>query len=248
MDNFFTILGGMGTLATENFIHSLNQKTQANKDQEYLNYIVVNHASVPDRTAFIKNPKEMDPRPYLIKDIQDMSKLCPDFFVLTCNTAHYFFDELQEVTSIPLLHMPKIAVDSIEHRYHIKKKTSIFLLGTEGSLIAEVYKKIISTAGYAYKIPNDATQKKINKLIYTDIKKNKYLNHSLFYEILNDLSMEDSEAYILLGCTELSCFFEKDGYDSNFPVIDAQNELIDYIISRQHLKKNSFFDSFLISG
>ncbi len=29
MENFFTILGGMGTLATESFIHTLNQRTEA---------------------------------------------------------------------------------------------------------------------------------------------------------------------------------------------------------------------------
>lgn len=41
MENFFTILGGMGTLATESFIHTLNKRTEAHRDQDYLNYIVV---------------------------------------------------------------------------------------------------------------------------------------------------------------------------------------------------------------
>lgn len=54
MENFFTILGGMGTLATESFIHTLNKRTEAHRDQDYLNYIVVNHATIPDRTEYIK--------------------------------------------------------------------------------------------------------------------------------------------------------------------------------------------------
>jgi len=129
MNNFFAILGGMGTLATESFIHSLNKKTPSSKDQDYLNYVVVNHATIPDRTEFIKDSQAADPRPYLLKDIQDFAQLKPNFFVLTCNTAHYFFDELQASTTIPLLHMPKIATNSLNTRYHIKKNSTIFFLG-----------------------------------------------------------------------------------------------------------------------
>lgn len=43
MKNFFTILGGMGTLATESYVRLLNNKTETHKDQDYLDYIVGNH-------------------------------------------------------------------------------------------------------------------------------------------------------------------------------------------------------------
>lgn len=51
MENFFSILGGMGTMATESFVRLINHRTKATKDQEYLNYVLFNHATVPDRTA-----------------------------------------------------------------------------------------------------------------------------------------------------------------------------------------------------
>ena len=51
MKNFFTIIGGMGTMATESYIHQLNLRTPANNDQEYLNYILVNHATYSKRGA-----------------------------------------------------------------------------------------------------------------------------------------------------------------------------------------------------
>lgn len=53
MENFFSILGGMGTMATESFVRLINHRTKATKDQEYLNYVLFNHATVPDRTAYI---------------------------------------------------------------------------------------------------------------------------------------------------------------------------------------------------
>ena len=50
---FFAVLGGMGTLATESYIRLLNKETHAHNDQEFLDYVVFNDASVPDRTAYI---------------------------------------------------------------------------------------------------------------------------------------------------------------------------------------------------
>ncbi len=32
------------------------------------------------------------------------------FIVLTCNTAHYFYDDFQALTDVPILHMPREAV------------------------------------------------------------------------------------------------------------------------------------------
>ncbi len=72
----------MGTLATESFIHTLNERTEAYRDQDYLNYIVVNHATIPDRTDYIKNPSLENPEEKLIDDIKIHSQLSPKFFSL----------------------------------------------------------------------------------------------------------------------------------------------------------------------
>ena len=50
---FFAVLGGMGTLATESYIRLVNRATHAHCDQDYLDYIVFNDSSVPDRLSLI---------------------------------------------------------------------------------------------------------------------------------------------------------------------------------------------------
>ncbi|MDN6840145.1 MAG: amino acid racemase, partial [Tetragenococcus halophilus] len=131
MENFFTILGGMGTLATESFVHVLNERTPIRSDQDYLNYLLVNHATVPDRTDFILGKSTEDPSRVLKEDLRQYTKLQPAFFVLTCNTAHHFFDELQEVTNIPILHMPRLAAEVTSQKFGKKTgKTRVGLLAT----------------------------------------------------------------------------------------------------------------------
>ena len=40
-------------LATESYVRLLDKRTPIHCDQDYLNYLVVNHATVPDRTTWI---------------------------------------------------------------------------------------------------------------------------------------------------------------------------------------------------
>lgn len=58
---FFAVLGGMGTLATESYIRLVNRATHAHCDQDYLDYIVFNDSSVPDRTAYILGESDENP-------------------------------------------------------------------------------------------------------------------------------------------------------------------------------------------
>lgn len=76
----------MGTEATESYLHLLNQRTPAHRDQDYLNYILVNHATVPDRTDYIMDHTQPSPLPPLATDIKQQSLLNPAFF---CATLQY---------------------------------------------------------------------------------------------------------------------------------------------------------------
>lgn len=40
MKHFFSIIGGMGTIATESYVRLINHRVKISKDQDYLNYIL----------------------------------------------------------------------------------------------------------------------------------------------------------------------------------------------------------------
>src|SRR5699024_9341862 len=145
MKNFFTILGGMGTMATESFVHLLNERTpDVTSDQDYFNYLMLNHATMPDRTAFILDQSKTDPGPVLQADVKQIAPLKPDFFVLACNTAHYFYDDMQKLTDIPILHMPRLAVKAIlQTQSGMNKKIRVGLLATKGTIATEIYSREI---------------------------------------------------------------------------------------------------------
>lgn len=237
MKKFFTIIGGMGTQATESYVHLLNKRTPAHNDQDYLNYILVNHATVPDRTAYITDPENNpSPLPPLEEDIQQQSKLGPEFFALPCNTAHYFYDQLQSVTDIPILHMPRLAVGAIAKKFPHARKVG--LIATKGTLKDKVYDKEIADAGYEIVHPTDEIADETMDLIYKGVKEQDYVDPKLYHHILNQMVNELGSDVVILGCTEISVAEERAG-NHDYPVIDAQSELVDESIRlAEKMQKN----------
>ncbi|MDF2847201.1 MAG: amino acid racemase, partial [Oerskovia sp.] len=62
------VIGGVGPLATAYFLQLVVQLTQAERDQDHLDMVVLNHATIPDRTAFILGRSAEDPAPVLAND------------------------------------------------------------------------------------------------------------------------------------------------------------------------------------
>lgn len=229
MKQFFTVLGGMGSLATESYVRLLNELTPTTKDQDYLNYIVVNHATVPDRSTYILDHSAPNPLPALVEDIQQQSQLHPAFFVLTCNSAHYFYDAMQQATDIPILHMPKLAIEEISHLAPNAKRVGI--LGTPGTIKIGLYNQFIQEHGYELVTPSDDLIAETEDLIFTDIKQNGHVNPRKYHDLLRKMIENQHCDIVVLGCTELSLAQEQ-APDHHFPIADAQAILVQHSISR----------------
>lgn len=238
---FFAILGGMGTLATESYLHTLNQKTHAHTDQDYLDYIVFNDASVPDRTAYILDHTCANPFIPLADDIKKATTLGASFIVLTCNTAHYFYDDFQNLTDLPILHMPRIAIARARKLYPPLSHPRIGFLGTCGSRVSGVYEREIKACGYEFVLPDDSLQSRITSLIYDDVKGTGELHEDKYLEVLHTF-LDTSGAYscdcVVLGCTELSVLAEAFPQPS-LRIIDAQALLVDETIVRARALRES---------
>jgi aspartate racemase len=224
MKNFFTVLGGMGSLATESYVRVLNERTKTEKDQDYLDYIVVNHATVPDRTTYIMDRSKPSFLPALLEDVEQQSLLKPAFMVMICNTAHYFFDDIQKATNVPIINMPHLAITTMKKKYPDAKK--IGLICTKGTLHDHIYEDEIKAAGFDMTLGDQDVQDEVESLIYDDIKIGGAVDPDKYYHILKTMHEKFDADVIVLGCTELSLAQEK-APDHDYHVIDAQSIIAD---------------------
>lgn len=223
MTQFFGILGGLGPQATLDFMQTLIEKTDASKDQEHLNYIALQHPAIPDRTAYILKKTNVNPFSYLKKDLEILEKMKVDFIVIPCNTAHYFYDQLQSISSIPIINMIKETIGYIKTEYPTLKKIGV--LATEGTTRANLYNNIIEENGLIVVPTPMEIQQITNVLIYDQVKKKGTINTDVYLEIINKMLTMGCEL-IILGCTELSVINSKlELFSMNLPIVDAQRIL-----------------------
>ena len=99
--------------------------------------LVSNHATIPDRTAYILGKSEESPLDVMIADAKMLEAAGCDFIVLPCNTAHYFFEKIQQSIHIPLLNIIQETVSYCERRIPGVKRIGI--MATEGTICSNTY-------------------------------------------------------------------------------------------------------------
>jgi aspartate racemase len=106
------IIGGMGPLSTIELLEKIFNYTPAEREQNHLRVLVDNHPQIPDRTDFIIG-KGISPLPMMTESARLLQKWGADFLAIACNTAHYFYADIQKSVSIPLLNMLELVADEV---------------------------------------------------------------------------------------------------------------------------------------
>ena len=192
------ILGGMGTQAGLDFCNKLVQLNKVKNDQSYPLFVLYNKSNIPNRTENIHKYKKV--LKSLLTGCKFLEKNKCKFIVIPCNTAHYWFDDLQKKIKIPIINMPKeVYTHSIKN---CKKNSKIGILATEGTLKTGVYNKFFDKR---FKLinPSKTVQKNnVNKAIkLVKMGKIKEAEKAVRPAINSLIKMKCNK--IILGCTEL---------------------------------------------
>lgn len=192
------ILGGMGTQAGLDFCNKLALINRGKTDQNYPLFILYNKSNIPKRPENIK--KYYNVLKSLIKGCLLLQKNNCKFIVMPCNTAHYWYDDLQKKINIPILSMPKEVYLHTKKNY--KKNSKIGILCTEATLKTQIYNKYFDKY-YKLVSPGKPLQKlNVNKAIkYVKMGKIKLAEKAIKPAVNELIKMKCKK--IILGCTEL---------------------------------------------
>ena len=209
------ILGGMGTQAGLDFCNKLAVLNRGKIDQEYPLFILYNKSNIPGRPESIgsqtknlsnKSTNKISREKYnkVLKSLLKGCKLLENnkckFIVIPCNTAHYWFDDLQKRISIPIINMPKEVFKFTKKK--CKKNSKVGLLATEGTLRTGVYKKFFEK-DFRLIEPSQKVQKSsVNKAIKL-VKMGNVKDAARVIKPAIDSLIKMKCKKIILGCTEL---------------------------------------------
>ena len=221
MDRYKTIgiLGGMGPMATYDLGMKIIENTRASCDQEHIPVLIDCNTRISDRTAAILHGGE-DPLPEMRKSAVRLEAAGADFLIMPCNTAHYFYDSVCEVISIPMLHMPRETAKRLSER-GIRVAG---VLATDGTCQSGIYGSALEEEGIEAVYPSAEMQSVVMSLIYDHVKAGKMDFSDLDINgVVSEMKGHGAEI-LILGCTELPIAFGIIG-DTALPTIDPTNEL-----------------------
>jgi aspartate racemase len=190
------VLGGMGPLATVDFMQKVIVATPAHCDQDHVPMIVYSVPQIPDRVRAIAAGTD-EPFPAILAGLRTLERAGCALVVMPCNTAHAWYDRLTAATDLEILHM----ADAVRQRVGDRRET-IALMATTGTLSAGFYQRYLTSPARTVMVPTLDVQARIG--------------HAIAAVKLNDLTMarQHMEAAaaaliaagadrLLLACTEL---------------------------------------------
>lgn len=194
------VLGGMGPLASAEFMRRLTLLTPAVRDQDHVPAILWSDPRVPDRIAGHLGTGE-SPLPALLRGLRGLQAAGCGAVVMPCNTAHGWHDAMRAASPVPILHI----VDAAEAELARLGVTPgpAGLMGTAGTLAMRLYQDRLEPNGWRFVVP---TPDEMEMLVLPAIARVKTGDVAGAYaplsEVAHRLSDRGARA-VVLACTEM---------------------------------------------
>ncbi|MGA9770158.1 MAG: amino acid racemase [Blastocatellia bacterium] len=192
------VLGGMGPLASAEFLKTIYESTLGEREQDAPAVFVYSDPTFPDRTdAFLSN-NEGIVLDKLIAALESLRGLGASRIVICCMTIHHLLPKLSRDLRQPILSLLDVIFDSLT--VERRKMLLICSNGTRKLKLFEGHEKWESVKDRII-LPNEKDQQIIHKEIIYPIKKNPDLDGPM--RLLKSLLDKYEATSFIAGCSEI---------------------------------------------
>jgi len=195
------LIGGIGPESTVDYYQRLISGFYSKTGKTAYPNLIINSIDLNRMKAII------DARQYdklvdsLLKEITRLKNAGADFAALTANTPHLVFDQLEEVSPLPLVSIVKVTIREIKKR-NIKKAA---LLGTRFTMSGGFYQKEAEKSGIQLIIPTSEQQDYIHEKYFSELVVGQFKEETRcqFIEIVEAMNQKEPFEGLILGGTEI---------------------------------------------
>jgi aspartate racemase len=218
------VLGGMGPLATIDFLRKMLDATPAATDQEHVPVVVSSIPQIPDRPRAFRGEGE-SPLPAMVASAQRLVAAGAGLIVMPCNSAHLWFDELQRAIDVPMLHLVDAALEDTQ--LAVGSQGRIGLLATEATLASGLYveraRRNDRCCGLQWLLPTDAEMRDRISPAIAAVKAGDVARAAALLAGVARALADRGAAAVVIGCTEIPLALNETGV--RVPLIDAGTAL-----------------------
>ena len=217
------VLGGMGPLASAQFMLRLTLLTPAERDQDHIPTVLWSDPRVPDRTRGKLGGGD-DPLPWLLRGIRGLRQAGAEAIAIPCNTAHGWYDAMAEEAGCPILHIVD-AADADLGRQGVRPGV-IGVMGTAATLAMALYQQRLGSRGWTCITPTEQEMRGRVTPAIAEVKANRVeAAYEPLAEVVRLLKSRGATA-VVLGCTEIPLGIQAGPFDElGVPLVDTIDAL-----------------------
>ena len=194
------VLGGMGPLASAQFMMRLTLLTQAERDQDHIPTVLWSDPRVPDRGA-ARAGTGPDPLPALVRGLRGLEAAGCGAIAIPCNTAHGWIDGMRAATRLPILHIIDAAAEDLRRQGVTDGLVGV--LGTAATLEMRLYQDQLGARGWPTIQPSASEMAELVTPAIAMVKANRVAEaYAPLAEMVGLLRKRGAQA-VVLGCTEI---------------------------------------------
>ena len=199
-DRVLGVLGGMGPLASAQFMLRLTLLTPAERDQDHVPAVLWSDPRVPDRAAAWDGAGP-DPLPMLARGLRGLAAAGCGAVAVPCNTAHGWIDEMRAATALPVLHIVDAAAADLRRQEIAPGLVGV--MGTAATLAMRLYQDRLAAAGWPCIEPTSGEMTQLVLPAIAAVKANRVSEaYAPLAETVLALQARGAQA-VVLGCTEV---------------------------------------------
>ncbi|HKT93108.1 MAG TPA: amino acid racemase [Paraburkholderia sp.] len=190
------ILGGMGPLATVDFMDKIVRLTEAGSDQEHIPLLVANLPHIEDRSSAIIDGGA-DPLPALLDGIDLLNQNGVGLIAIPCNSAHHWYEPMRARSKAPVLHIAQTCVAAVP-----RTSRRVAVLATGGALVSGFYQQALADLDIEPVVPDALMQSRVAACI-REVKAGKLDAAAVHLEDVLTTLASQGVSTALMACTEI---------------------------------------------
>ena len=205
------IIGGLGPEATVDYYKRIVRFFYDKNQELTVPEIIIYSVDIASLFKLVADQRWDSLTKWLVEKIIALEKAGADFAVISANTPHIVFDQVQSQSPLPLISIVEATLESAK----AKKFRKLGLLGTKFTMQANFFGKRFIQDGIGVVVPNEREQQIVHEKLMNEIELGIFTEatrQQILSVVMNMRERNDIDA-VILGCTELPLIFNDEAND-----------------------------------
>ena len=225
------IIGGIGPESTVEYYRSIVASYREQTRDGSYPQIIINSINMKRLVDLISADDRAGAAEYLAGEVSKLARAGADFALLSANTPHLVFDEVQSRSPVPMLSIVRATCEAAK-AMGLKR---LGLFGTRFTARAGFYAEALAAEGITLALPDEAGQEYIHDKYMNELVNGLFLpeTRARLIAIARRLKEEEAIEGLILGGTELPLILrERDAGAAGVPFLDTTQIHVKAVVAR----------------